>query len=189
MSEHVIPEPVAEGVGPALGGKGAPCPEITFCGVNWKVGWPTQEAKLWHELLVAKHAEDEELAMAKVRTPEELAGRLRRLEMDVRAGQHRVFGAIWSATVDGPDGMPLFLLSLLKEHHPKATFADAKVLWGACTREVRSALAQVIPPFAAILIESAPLDREEKPAKARELAAALLERVGVTPKPSAGPTG
>lgn len=169
----------AEGVGPALGGKGSPCPTIAFCGKTWKVGWPTQDAKLWHEQLVAKHAEDELKASARVMDAAEFAAKWKSLENDIRAGHHRVFGPLWNATVDGPHGMPLFLLSLLKEHHADAQFADAEVLWGSCNRDVRMALAQVMPPFATLLVEKAPIDQEEKPEAAKRLAAELLLRVGV----------
>lgn len=181
------------GAGPALGGAGSPCPSITFMGTTWKVGWPTQDAKLWYEFLVAEHAEDELKALQRFLPPREFAAKWARLENDVRAGQHRVGGALWEATMRAPDGMPLFLLSLLKEHHPGADLAAARVLYYSAAPDVRMALAKVVPPFAAVLVADAPVPQDEKATRARDLAAALLEMAGVpapeTPTPSDGPSG
>lgn len=183
---------VADGVGPALGGAGAPCPEITFVGKTWKVGWPTQDARLWMELLVAQRAEDQLEERRRTLAPEKYAEKADKLDRQISAGKHRVQGELWLDAAGGPDAMPLFLCSLLKEHHPKATLADARVLWGACTRQVRRAMALVLPPFLPILFERVPAEQEEKDRVARTYLEAVLPLLGdvteQTPNSSPAPS-
>lgn len=174
-----------DGIGPALGGKGAPCPTVTFCKVTWKIGWPTEEARLWLELLIAQYAEDGLKERKRTKSAVDYAKSEADLERDLAAGYHRTFGQLWNKTVDGPDGMPLCLLSLLKEHQPDATLKDAKVLWGSAARQVRIALAQVVPNFAAVLVEDNPLiHQDEREAKKAELTALFLERIAPPPTPT-----
>lgn len=176
----------ADGAGAALGGKGSPCPTVQFWGRTWKIGWPTQEAKQCHEILVAQHAEAELESRRALYTPAKMAVKERALELQLNAGDHRVYGSLWSATVDGPDGMPLFLLSLLREHHPNATIEEARALWSSGSLSVRLAMAQVMPPFAVLLVSLSPRIQEaDRPVKAMELTAAFLELVGPLPQENA----
>lgn len=179
----------AEGVGPALGGAGSPCPEIKVPGKTWKVGWPTQSAKIHHELLVAAHAEEELEARRGIYSREKFARKERELEEGLLAGEHHVGGAYWNRLVDGPDWNVVLLASLLKEHHPEATVADARALWAGEPRKVRVALAYVIPPFATALVNAAPVPQEEKAAKALAMAALFRALCEPPPDPNPDETG
>lgn len=182
------------GAGGALAGEGSPCPAVVFTDRTYKIGWPTQRAKEWLELLVAWHAERELEALAPARSAAKQAAKERALERDLSAGEHRTFGALWNATVDGPNGMPLFVASLLMEHAPdksfEAVFADGSLLWHSGAAKVRRALAQVTPPFAAALAAQAGQPPEQAAARAAALTVALLERIAAPPEtPSDGPSG
>ncbi len=187
-------DPVPTGAGPALGGTGSPCP--TCClpgGKPWKVGWPTQAAKQEFELLVAEHAVADLQSRKRMYSVQVFAQKEKELEVRFAGGDHLSYGALWVAVLDGPDSMPMFLLSLLKEHQPEATFADAKKLWKSGHLSVRRALTLVMPPFATLLVAESPRTQEEdRPAAAAELAKMFLEqRIGPVPpetKPTSDPT-
>jgi hypothetical protein len=178
-----------DGIGPALGGEGSPCPVVEFGGQTWKVGWPTERARLRQEFLVAEYAENELKKQREFLDPRAFAAKWAALESDVRAGHHRVGGALWDSVFSGPAGMPVVLLALLREHHPEATLDTAWLLYYSGTDSVRMALAKVLPPFATLLVQTAPVNQEEKARRAQTLADAMLEMAGCpTPKPSAAPS-
>ncbi len=182
-------DPVVCGVGPALGGKGSPCPVVCLPGGKpWKVGWPTQEAKEEFELIVAEHAVADLQRRKRMYSVQVFAQKEKELEARFAGGDHLAYGALWGAAIDGPDSMPMFLLSLLKEHQPTATFADAKILWKSGAVLVRRAMTLVMPPFVTLLVEDSPrLQEQERPQAAAELTAAILERIGPVP-PETAPT-
>lgn len=177
MSDEIL----ADGVGIALGGKGAPCPVIKFWDKVWKVGWPTYESHLQLELLVAEYAENINEQRKKRKTKTQAAKLDAELENKIQGGSHKVFGSLWSSTIDGPDGMSICLLSLLLEHQPNATLADARILWGSAARQVRLALAQVMPSFCNLLCESPLIEEELRAVKAAELTSIMLDRIGPLP--------
>ncbi len=185
MSEEHIRAP---GVGPALGGAGSPCPEVPLGSKKWKVGWPTQEAKARHELLVAQFHEESLDARRGIYAPAKFARKQRELELQLGAGEHCVGGDLWLAVADGPAWNVVLLTSLLREHHPEATFDDARALWRTEPRKVRIALALVIPPFVEVLLTEAPVSRDEKALKVLEMVAHLLQLAGIRPDPEMSET-
>lgn len=162
MSDENLPA----GVGPVLGAHGA-CPAIDYAGKTWSVSWPTQRAKAELEILVAATAFANLEQLASVLPPERYKAKCAELDAQIYAGQHRSWGALWSAVNSGPDGTPLFLLSLLKIKHPEATITDARKMWRDVNRQVNLALAQVIPGFFTILADDLPVPPEQRGALMR----------------------
>ena len=81
----------------------------------------------------------------------------------------------WAEVMAGPDGGTLFLLALLREHHPTLTAADARRVAAAEPERVGAALERVTPSFLAAVAREAGATADQT--------AALLARL----KPS-GPT-
>jgi len=155
-----------------LGDSGV-CPEIPHAGRAWKIGHPTQRAKACLEELVAAQALAEVKALAGVLGPEDYAAELADVRSAIRAKQHRTWGALWTAAVNGPEGPTLFLLSLLRERHPEATADEAADLAAGCPDEVAAALDRVVPPFFGLLVAA---KRELPPAERERLTAELVAR-------------
>lgn len=169
----------------ALAGEGSPSPEVVYGGKTYRLGWPTQKAKEWFELLVAWYAERQLESLRPGLEPGRFAARDKELEQALFAGQHRTFGDLWASVFNGPAGMALFVASLLKEHRPSAPLAevaaDGRTLWNSGDAGVRRALAQVAAPFAKALADDAPDPSEEKAAKALQIATALLAMIAASP--------
>jgi hypothetical protein len=149
----------APGVGPGLGGSG-PCPTVVGGGKTWTIGHPTQRAKAHLEILTAATAIDQLEELKPVLKPEVWARRAAELDAKIDGGQHRTWCPLWSAVNGGPNGTPLFLLSLMRDHHPEATLADVRELIASEPMRVRAALACVVPRFFILLAESAPIPPE-----------------------------
>lgn len=184
MSDEIL----ADGVGTALGGKGSPCPIVKLWDKTWKIGWPTYESHMHLELLVAEYAEENNELRKRRKSKEKSAKLDADLENSIRGGAHKAFGALWSSVIDGPDGMAVCLLSLLLEHQPDATIAEAKVLWGSAARQVRLAIAQVMPSFCKLLCESPLIEEEYRESRAATFLSIMLERISPPPVPETLPT-
>lgn len=184
-------EPTTDaGVGPALGDAG-PCPKITFQGKTWTIGHPTQIAKVELELLVIEVAQAN-IDAFKRRNPAKYEEKCKLLDLQIEGGHHKTGGELWAIVNNGPDGQPLFLASLLKEKHPEVTLDDARGMFRREQRQVRRALALVVPAFFEILADDLPLTPEDREAKRAEMAAefltALAEPVAFTASDSSAPT-
>ncbi len=150
-----------QGVSAELGAAG-PCPVVTYKGKPWSIGWPTQRAKATLENLVFLIAKRNVEQLKSVMPPHEFAIEQAALSSMIRGGKYRTWGPLWVEVNNGPDGNTLFLLSLLRENHPEATFADAEGMWAESTDDVQTALAQVIPGFFKLLVAAAPGTPEQK---------------------------
>ncbi len=149
------------GVGPILGASGA-CPTIDYAGKVWKVGHPTQKAKGELECLVAACAYENVEKLRGVLPAALFKQKSDELDRQIFGGQQRTWGPLWSAVNSGPDGTPLFLLSLLRQNHEAATMADARGMWRDKNREVNLALAQVIPDFFTLMADDLPVPPEQR---------------------------
>ncbi len=157
------------GIGPVLGAAG-PCPVIVHKGKSWTVGHPTQKAKSWLEKLVAACALETLAELKDVLPPDEYLARRASLDQNIYQKQHRTWGPLWTTVTSGEDGDAVFLLSLLKLHHPEATMADARELHLNANREVGLAFAEVLPAFFTLLVETYPVQAEDRQAVAEEYA-------------------
>lgn len=63
------------------------------------------------------------------------------------SGYYATMGDGWRAEVLTPSGAILFFLSLLQEHQPDITFAEASEIWGAEPERCSQALGTVAPDF------------------------------------------
>lgn len=184
-------EPTTDaGIGPALGDAG-PCPVIQFNNKKWVVGHPTQVAKLELEYLVIEVAQAN-IDVFKRRDPAKYEEKCKLLDLQIEGGHHKTGGELWAIANNGPDGQPLFLASLLKEKHPEVTLDDARAMFRREQRQVRRALALVVPAFFEILADDLPLTPEDREAKRAEMAAeflaAMAEPVVFTGSSSSAPT-
>lgn len=169
MSDEAIP---ATGISPVLGAAG-PCPTVVHQGKTWTVGHPTQKAKAWLEKLVAASALETVNELKDVLPSDEWAAEKAKVDKQIFAKQHRTWGPLWTTVTSGEDGDAIFLLSLLKLHHPEATMADARELHLNANQDVGLAFAEVLPSFFTILTETYPVIAEDRPAVAAEYAKAF----------------
>ncbi len=173
-------EAQAVGIGPILGASGA-SPTIDYAGKVWKVGHPTQKAKSELECLVAACAYENVEKLRGVLPAALFKAKSDALDQQIYGGQQRTWGPLWSAVNSGPDGTPLFLLSLLRQHDEKATLADARGMWRDKNREVNLALAQVIPDFFTLMADDLPVPPEQR---AELIATSVAEFLGQLTQPA-----
>lgn len=153
----------APGVGPSLGGSGA-CPTVTHGSKTWTIGHPTQKAKTVLEILTLEIAAENHEAALPALPPKMRARKEKEFGAAVDGGHWRTWGELWTAVNSGPDSNALFLLSLLREHHPDATLADARTLWRDSGRATARAFAVVIPSFFTLLVAERSATPEERAA-------------------------
>lgn len=174
MADERPAEPAA--VGLALGDAAA-LPTITFAGKRWTVGAPTGRAKSALEELVVEIATANVERLQKVLSPAKYAAKVKELDKQIDGGHYVTWGELWRTVSDGPDGRPAFLCALLRERHPdgEATMDVARQMWLRETRQVRRALARVVPTFFDLLLQYLPAEEEEREVLRRGLAAEWSE--------------
>lgn len=178
----------------ALGDAGG-CPVIEHAGRKWKIGHPVQAAKKHLEDLILEAVEEPILA-TKAARPASFREEWDAHRADKRQGRYAtVIGDLWREQAFHPEqGALLFLASLLRCHHPRATTADAVDLVAAEPERVESALMRVLPDFFSALLDPAVEPRDprlkavpaeakaEVVARAREMIAeAVAARRAATP--------
>ncbi len=179
MTDDVPPPPL----GAILGAAGGPFP-IDLPGKTWLVGHPTQAAAERFNKLVkadaARQAQEEDAEMPGL----DALGQLRR---DLTAGHYNAGGKLWREMLTGPRANVLYLLALLREHHPDATAADAERLTRDAAELVGLALQEVTPPFYDALAD---LERMPPPVAGalREAAARMRAALPARLPPGAGST-
>lgn len=185
--ETIRPEGALAALGDAV-----PPPEVTFAGKAWKIGHPTQRAKAELEKLVVEVSEQAMADLKGVISAAKYKAREERLDALVFSRQWQTWGTLWSEVINGPLSFPLFLLSLLRPHHPAATVKDAESLWLGANRPCRNALVMVLPGFFALLTATLPGEaedqREAAAAWSREILAVLVlptltDSTSTTPSP------
>lgn len=180
-------EEIKNGAAFALGASGA-CPTVTSGDRTWTVGWPTQKAKTELEGLVVEVAIDNIERLKKYLSPTKYEQKCADVDRQIDAAQYLTGGALWRTHVAGRDGGALFLCALLREHHQDATLADARLLMSTEPRQVRHALARVVPPFFTLLVDAMPLTPDEK-ADMLVRAGPIIEALtGAMPSDSPSPT-
>jgi hypothetical protein len=165
-----------EGAVAALGAAVAP-PEVVAAGKAWKVGHPTQEAKAELEKLVVQVAEKNLADLRGVVSDRKFAALEAKLDDAILSRQWQTWGALWTEVCNGPLSFPLFILSLMKPHHPQASVADAEALWVNENRACRNALVVVLPGFFDHLAASLPADESTRREGARQWAGEMLARL------------
>lgn len=159
MADERPDEPAA--VGLALGDAAA-LPTITLGGKKWTVGAPTGRAKSALEELVVEIATANVERLQRVLSPAKYAAKVKDLDRAIDGGHYVTWGELWRAVSDGPDGRPAFLCALLRERHDDATMAVAREMWLRETRQVKRALARVVPSFFDLLLQHLPAEEEER---------------------------
>jgi hypothetical protein len=149
------------GIGTMLGAAGA-CPEIDLKGNRWKIGHPTQRAKAVLEELAVAKAVAEIRRLKGILPPDAYAETFAELTSRIAAGDYRTWGGGWQRVVLAPGNSHLFLLSLLREHHPQASEDDARALALGEPEQVGAALARVVPGFFSLLLDPLPLQETQR---------------------------
>jgi hypothetical protein len=186
VTEEIRPEGALAALGDAV-----PPPEVTHGGRAWKIGHPTQLAKAELEKLVVQVAEQNLADLKGVLSPASYAAKEKRLDGLVFARAWQTWGELWSETMNGPQSFPLFLLSLMRPHHPAATVADAEALWLGANRACRNALVMVLPGFFDLLASTLPAEAGDRQRAAAEARAEILSRLRLptlTAAPSTTPS-
>ena len=169
MSAEPAPAPSVQTM---LGAAGA-CPEIPLAGELWRVGHPTQRAKAVLEELAAAKAVAEVRALKGVVPADAYQEAFAETVAQVQAGAFRTWGAGWQKIVLSGGNAHLFLLSLLRENHPRATEDDARALAAGEPELVAAALARVVPGFFSLLLAGLPLTADQRAGVAAAMAAAF----------------
>lgn len=141
-------------------GASGDCPTVTVgdgpAAKTWTISWPTQDAKTRLNNLLIGVAEENVNKSNKGLSP----ARRERADADfsaaLRHGDYKTWGPGWLAEYNTPRGQLMFLLSLLRETHPRATEADAASLFRDAGGAVTRALLRVAPPFFSLLIDDMP---------------------------------
>jgi len=120
--------------------------EIENNGKKWTIGKPTRTAKEEFETFITQQAWNEIAALREI-VPEAFSEAKSEFVRLAGSKEYRAGGKAWMAAFHGPDGDALFLLSLLKEHHPDATLNDARGLMFDKPEDVEAALAVMVPGF------------------------------------------
>jgi hypothetical protein len=166
------------GVGAALGEAGG-CPSIEWNGRTWKVGHPTQRAKVILEEMVTAAALDQVERLAAFLPPAKYAAKEKAFLDQLAAGNWTTWGEGWATAINGPKGRHLFALSLLRVHQPDATEADAFGLMTERATAFKAAMVRVVPDFFADLAATFPGPPAAKAAVREEMTAGFL--AGLTP--------
>jgi hypothetical protein len=111
------------------------------------MGFNVQDAKGRLESLIAAHVWDKEYKTADAMPPQIAERHLDRLQRRFDSGHYATKSAGWQEVLMTADGVVLFVLSLLQEHHPDLTPADALAIFSDNPREVKRALRTVAPDF------------------------------------------
>jgi hypothetical protein len=139
-------ENVGVSVGDVLGAAGEPA-TIDWNGKTYKLAPLTYGAVTRTEMLVAKSV-SAELESMRGELPD---GQFRRLEADLTAKllgrAHRAGGALFTEVMSSADGQVMYLLALLREHHPDATETDARRMMADVPDRVERAILLVTPDF------------------------------------------
>lgn len=127
---------------------GGPGPTVDAVGKTWRLGFNDQNAKGALEELIRAHVIRRELPIKKALGPEE--GQ-KYWENEIRplfdAGYYDTFGMGWLATMKSPDGVILFLQSLLLRNHPEVTLDRAREIFAEEPDQVIAAVEVVAPDF------------------------------------------
>lgn len=162
-----------EGAMAALGAE-VPPPVVQWNGKAWQIGHPTQGAKALLERLVLQSIEANLEASRGVLSEKRFAAEDAKVSAIVQARAWATFGAAWLAALNGPMSFPLFLCSLVQQHHPEFTPEAAQAMWLAQNRECRTALVQVLPDFFPILLADLPADDDTRKTAGAEFAAGMM---------------
>jgi hypothetical protein len=169
-------------LGDILGAAGSPF-EIDHAGKTWRVGHPTQKARdAFNKLVKADALREAQAADAEFPGLEAVT----QFRRDVR--HYSPGGKLWRERITDPRANVLYLLALLREHHPDAGVDDAEALVRDAAPLVAVALEEVTPRFFDLLAA----DREVPPevaAALRTAAAAMRANRPAPVTPGTGSTG
>lgn len=137
------------------------CPRIKTESAEYKVGWPTKRARKRLEQLVAARAITELEELADTLRPDVYRTRSDKVLALVTAGAHKVGGELWNTVMASEAGATLYLLSLVREHHPDATEEHVNALLYKYPDQVQVAIRLVTPNFYRLLGEERGLTPEQ----------------------------
>ena len=133
-------------VGDVLGAAGEPA-TVRWRDRDYRVGPPTTGAITRAEMLVAKAA-GSELDALRGQLPDAQFRKLdTALTAKLLARAHRAGGELFNEVMGSPDGQVLYLLALLREHHPDLNESDARGMMAEVPEQVERALILVTPDF------------------------------------------
>lgn len=159
-------------------GQSGPCPEVVCNGKTWKIGHPTQVAKAELNRIVVATAAAAVEQNRSVLPPAMFQQMISDLTAKIGKRYYQTWHEGWIEIALGQDGDILFLLSLLRQNHPAATEADARMLYAECGDQLKVAMAQVMPVFFQVLEADYP---SQLPASQRETLANALRMRFLTP--------
>lgn len=161
-----------------------PGPTIECGGKTWRLGFNTQDAKARLEELFRAHVMRE--AVKKKRA---LGGKEGQDAYDhdndaVTDGEYDTFEKGWYRLLAKPAGSVMYLLSLLQEHHPDATAADARSLVVQEPEQTQAAVNAISPDFLCAAAVQNGMSRDDAPrfvaAVVRNLATLAAEQATAT---------
>lgn len=155
-------------VSDAMGNAGE-LPQIEWKGRTYQVAHACPSAVQKAEQEVARTAWANVQAMAPVVPADQFAKMQSETLAAIQRGDHGFGKPLYTAAMDGPDGLFLALFGCLRQRNPEVTMADVRAMYRDCRDAVRLALAQVGPEFFARGAETLPATPEEQAAVAESL--------------------
>lgn len=162
----------------------SPGPILTVGDETYRLGFNDQDAKGRLEALIADYiwakVDRDKAAMP----PKRAEAHEERYQALFDRGHYDTLGRGWQTVIASVDGVSLFLLSLLQEHHPELTLTDARRLFLADPGRCKRAIGAIASDFFTAVLS------QLGAAENADLAAAVSELVGrmtaddVTPGPA-----
>jgi hypothetical protein len=142
-------------------------------GAVWRLGFNDQDAKGRLEELVRSHILRTALKSKRALGGEDGQEIFDSAESKINGGHYLTFRKGWVELLQTPEGGILLFLSLLQEHHPKATVDDAERLLTREQEQADAAFIAVCPDF----LTAMAVQKGESPANAPELAAVVARKL------------
>lgn len=175
----------------------SPGPGFDALGKKWRLGFNDQNAKGALEELIREHVIRRELPVKKRLGPE-LGDMYWRSEVAplLAEGYYSTFGPGWLATLKSPDGVILFVQSLLMKNHPDASAELVQEMLGDAPEQMMAAVEVVAPDFFAAVAVQMGYSTEDARKAAPQIAAAIKDNIAAykreieptPPEPVTSPT-
>jgi len=153
-----------------------PGPTVVSGGKTWRLGFNTQDAKGRLEELVRGHVVRDAIKTKRAVGGADGDETYAHTDRLLKQGHYYTFAQGWAEIIQSPVGAVMFLMSLLQEHHPDATEADAMRLLADEPEQIEAAVSAVSPDFFAAAAVQRGVRPEDAVKVSRAVAASIETR-------------
>lgn len=154
---------VPPSIGLMLGSAGGPV-EFDVAGKTYKLGHPTQKARVRLEKLLIRRATESITCLEGTLNAADYRKMFDGLMRQVRNKEFETWGPAWQTSIleSTQKSIVLFALSLLQEYHPTLTEDDVEEMLVNSYGALPLAIIQVVPSFFLLTIQSLKISAESK---------------------------